>query len=82
MDPIVNAYGRGASNEAELLYACSASPKRRAVFFTEIRADAPMDLTQLRYFCTIAEHGSMTAAARALRVSQPTVTVAVKKSGR
>ncbi len=37
-----------------------------------------MDLTQLRYFRTIAEHGSMTAAARALRVSQPTVTVAVK----
>jgi molybdate transport repressor ModE-like protein len=37
-----------------------------------------MDLTQLRYFKTIAECGSMTAAARLLRVSQPTITVAVK----
>ncbi|MEZ4301951.1 MAG: LysR family transcriptional regulator [Polyangiaceae bacterium] len=37
-----------------------------------------MDLTHLRYFCTIAEHGSMTAAARVLKVSQPTVTVAIK----
>lgn len=37
-----------------------------------------MDLTQLRYFRTIAECGSMTAAARLLRVSQPTITVAVK----
>lgn len=37
-----------------------------------------MDLTQLRYFRTIAECGSMTAAARVLKVSQPTITVAVK----
>jgi molybdate transport repressor ModE-like protein len=37
-----------------------------------------MDLTQLRYFTAIAECGSMTAAARLLRVSQPTVTMAVK----
>ena len=37
-----------------------------------------MELTHLRYFKTIAEHGSMTAAARALNVSQPTITVAVK----
>lgn len=37
-----------------------------------------MDLTQLRYFRTIAECGSMSAAARLLGVSQPTVTVAVR----
>ena len=37
-----------------------------------------MELTYLRYFKTIAEQGSMTAAAKALGVSQPTVTVAVK----
>lgn len=37
-----------------------------------------MDLNQLRYFRTIAECGSMTAAARVLQVKQPTVTVAVK----
>lgn len=37
-----------------------------------------MDLTHLRYFRTIAQCGSMTAAARVLRVSQPTITVAVK----
>jgi molybdate transport repressor ModE-like protein len=37
-----------------------------------------MDLTHLRYFRTIAQCGSMTAAARVLKVSQPTVTVAVK----
>jgi len=37
-----------------------------------------MDLTHLRYFRTIAECGTMTAAARVLKVSQPTITVAVK----
>lgn len=37
-----------------------------------------MDLTHLRYFRTIAQCGSMTAAARVLKVSQPTITVAVK----
>ncbi len=37
-----------------------------------------MDLAHLRYFQAIAEHGSLTAAAKALRVSQPTLTVAVK----
>lgn len=37
-----------------------------------------MELNQLRYFRTIAECGSMTAAARVLQVKQPTVTVAVK----
>lgn len=37
-----------------------------------------MELTHLRYFKMIAEHGSMTAAAKALNVSQPTITVAVK----
>jgi DNA-binding transcriptional LysR family regulator len=37
-----------------------------------------MDLTQLRYFSIIAECGSMSAAARKLRVSQPTLTVAIQ----
>ena len=38
-----------------------------------------MDLTQLRYFREIARAGSMTGAARSLRVSQPTVSVAIKQ---
>jgi molybdate transport repressor ModE-like protein len=37
-----------------------------------------LDLTYLRYFRAIAQCGSMSAAARMLNVSQPTVTVAVK----
>ncbi|HVY47883.1 MAG TPA: LysR family transcriptional regulator, partial [Minicystis sp.] len=37
-----------------------------------------MDIAHLRYFQRIAECGSMTAAAKALKVSQPTLTVAVK----
>jgi DNA-binding transcriptional LysR family regulator len=37
-----------------------------------------LDLAQLRYFQAIANRGSFTAAARALKVSQPTLTVAVK----
>ncbi len=37
-----------------------------------------VDLSHLRYFQRIAECGSMTAAAKALKVSQPTLTVAVK----
>jgi len=37
-----------------------------------------MDLRDLRYFAAIAEHGSMTAAAKALHVSQPTLTVAMQ----
>lgn len=35
--------------------------------------------TALRYFVSIAELGSLTAASRALRVSQPSLTVAVRK---
>ena len=38
-----------------------------------------MDFTHLRYFREIARHGSMTAASRELRVSQPTLTVAIQK---
>ncbi len=38
-----------------------------------------MDLVHLRYFRTIAEIGSLTAAARKLGVTQPTLTSAVKK---
>jgi DNA-binding transcriptional LysR family regulator len=37
-----------------------------------------MDLRDLRYFAAIAESGSMTAAAKALHVSQPTLTVAMQ----
>lgn len=37
-----------------------------------------MDLTHLRYFQAIAQSGSMTAAAKALHVSQPTLTVAMQ----
>lgn len=37
-----------------------------------------MELTHLRYFQTIATCGSLTAAARVLKVSQPTLTVAMK----
>jgi DNA-binding transcriptional LysR family regulator len=35
--------------------------------------------TPLRYFVSIAERGSFTAASRALRVSQPSLTVAIRK---
>ena len=35
--------------------------------------------TPLRYFACVAEHGSFTAAARELHVSQPSLSVAVKK---
>jgi DNA-binding transcriptional LysR family regulator len=38
-----------------------------------------MDLDHLRYFRTIVEIGSMTAAAKKLGVAQPTLTSAVKK---
>lgn len=37
-----------------------------------------MDVTQLRYFQAIAQEGSISAAARVLRVSQPSLTVAVQ----
>jgi DNA-binding transcriptional LysR family regulator len=40
---------------------------------------APVDLTHLRYFEVIARCGSLTAAAQSLRVSQPTLTVAMRK---
>lgn len=41
-------------------------------------ASSGLDLTQLRYFQGIARAGNMTRAARSLRVSQPTVSLAVK----
>lgn len=37
-----------------------------------------MDPTHLRYFVAVAGHGSMSAAARALKVRQPTLSVAIK----
>ena len=37
-----------------------------------------MDFKDLRYFTAIAESGSMTAAAKSLHVSQPTLTVAMQ----
>ncbi len=44
-----------------------------------VRGYAPsVDLRDLKYFAQIAESGSMTAAARALHVSQPTLTVAMQ----
>ncbi|MCB9651320.1 MAG: LysR family transcriptional regulator [Deltaproteobacteria bacterium] len=37
-----------------------------------------MELTPLSQFLAVAEHGSMSAAARALNVSQPTLSLAIK----
>jgi len=37
-----------------------------------------MELSHLRYFQTIAQSGSLTAAARVLKISQPALTVAVQ----
>ncbi|MEO1335256.1 MAG: LysR family transcriptional regulator, partial [Myxococcota bacterium] len=37
-----------------------------------------MDFTQLRYFLAVAEHGSISAAARAVQARQPTLSVAIK----
>ncbi len=37
-----------------------------------------MELKQLEYLLSVAEHGSMSKAARALRASQPTLSVAIK----
>jgi DNA-binding transcriptional LysR family regulator len=39
---------------------------------------APLELNHLRYFQAVAEHGSLTAAAKHLRVTQPTLTVAMR----
>ncbi|MGF1512005.1 MAG: LysR family transcriptional regulator [Myxococcota bacterium] len=37
-----------------------------------------MELTQLRYFIAVAEHGSISGAARSLEAKQPTLSVALK----
>ncbi len=58
----------------------SAPPDSRHPSQGSERATLPsVDLTQLRYFREIARAGSMTGAARSLRVSQPTVSVAIKQ---
>lgn len=41
--------------------------------------DPPVDLTHLRYFQAIVDHGSMTAAARALGVTQPSISAAIRR---
>lgn len=38
-----------------------------------------MNFTQLRYFLSIAKHGSMTAAAKALHISQPTLSISLQQ---
>jgi DNA-binding transcriptional LysR family regulator len=38
-----------------------------------------VDLTPLRYFVAVAEHGTLTAAAAALHLSQPSLSVALQK---
>lgn len=38
-----------------------------------------MKLSQIRYFCTVCEYGSITAAAEALHISQPSVSSAIKE---
>lgn len=58
---------------------CEHFPWVGALCSTHPRAPKPMlDLTHLRYFHAIAESGSMTAAAKILGVSQPTLTVAMQ----
>lgn len=37
-----------------------------------------MDFNQLKYFLAVAEHGSISAAARAVQARQPTLSVAIK----
>ena len=37
-----------------------------------------MTLAQLRYFCTAAQYHSITKAAEALFVTQPTISIAVR----
>jgi DNA-binding transcriptional LysR family regulator len=38
-----------------------------------------MDLKQLRYFLTVADRGGFSAAARALHVAQPAISIAIRK---
>lgn len=42
-------------------------------------AYGPMELTHLRYFLEVRTRGSLTSAAKALGVSQPTLTVAIQR---
>ncbi len=38
-----------------------------------------MDISRVRYFLAVGEHGSFTAAARACGVTQPSVTMGVRR---
>ena len=83
MSPIASGYGSqggGAAREGLPSGRWYASARRaRAPFRAGRGRDGlAMYLTQLRYFQTIASCGSMTAAAKMLRVSQPTLTVAIR----
>jgi molybdate transport repressor ModE-like protein len=56
----------------------SNDPQGLPMRATAVEANG-VDLRDLRYFAAIARSGSMTAAAKALHVSQPTLTVAMQQ---
>jgi DNA-binding transcriptional LysR family regulator len=50
------------------------------VFLSRLEAcGASMELNQIRYFVALCEQQNFSAAARACRVSQPTLSVAIRK---
>lgn len=58
----------------------AALPYDKFTFFGEFieKSDTSMRVTQLRSFYAVARHGSVTQAAKALHVSQPTLTTQVR----